>query len=78
MDSATVAVRSRWSPFARTVYSGPGVPNIVRERRPDPELTWVTNRHLLVRYDYYPGYEQTCRTKVLDVEVTCLQIDSRK
>ena len=66
-DLATVQVRSRWSPVAKLVYSGPG--SSVREV--DPEVRWIDNTHLLIRYNKWDGYEHTCKTSVESIDIVC-------
>jgi hypothetical protein len=74
-DMAHIGVRQRWSPYARTVYDGPGTSNIPGGRVTDPQVRWLDNKHLLVRYlDHGSGYEQTCTTHVFDVDVICQRL----
>lgn len=69
-DIATVDVRRRFSPFPKSVYVGPGVsPNAVEGI--EPEIRWIGNKRLLVRYYDFPGYVQRCNSRVFDVEVIC-------
>lgn len=72
LDMADVSVRHRWSPFAKVAYSGPGDAG----HGGDPQMRWIDNTHLLIRYHDYgygpgTGYEQSCLSHVLDVEVQC-------
>ncbi len=66
MDLASVNVRHSYSPFAENVYSGPG-----DSGGTDPQIRWIDNTHLLIRYHDYAGYEQTCTSRVFNVDVIC-------
>ena len=67
---ATVKVRHRYSPFAKSAYSGPGVPELWSG---DPQVRWIDNNHLLVQYvDWGTGEgEQICAPHALGVEIIC-------
>jgi hypothetical protein len=71
MDIANVAVRYRYNPFAKNVYSGPGISPIPHSSDIDPQIRWIDNTHLLIRYHDYPEYDQTCASGAFDVEVIC-------
>jgi hypothetical protein len=71
-DLADVRVRHRWSPIAKVAYFGPGD----SENGGDPQVRWLDNQHLLIRYHDYgygpgTGYEQSCVSHVLDIDVKC-------
>jgi hypothetical protein len=63
----TVKVRHRYSPFAKSVYSGPGLWN------GDPQARWIDNNHLVVGYYDWGtgGGEVVCVPHPLDVEIIC-------
>lgn len=65
--AATIKVRHRYSPFAKTVYSGSGL------WADEPRVRWIDNNHLLVRYyDWGTGDgEQVCAPHALVVEMIC-------
>jgi len=75
MDLATVMVRHRHSPFAKKAYSGPGIPPYPRTADADPQLRWVDNKHLMISYREYPGYQQTCVPHVFDLDIICQRLD---
>ncbi len=77
LDMAQVLVRPRWGLIAETAYNGPGSWAIHGDHANDPEVQWIDNSHLLVRYYDYgygkgSGYEQTCRAEAGGVEVKCM------
>jgi hypothetical protein len=72
LDLADVTVRHRWSPLAKRAYFGPGD----SRNGGDPHVRWIDNKHLLIRYHDYgyapgTGYEQSCVSHVLDIDVKC-------
>jgi hypothetical protein len=79
-DYATVAVRSRWTPWATEAYSGLGAWDFKHEKPWDPEVRWLDSSHLLIRYfDYRAGTtgrstRTTCRTQIGTVQVVCEQL----
>jgi hypothetical protein len=75
LDIAAVSVRSRWSPHARSVYTGAGDWGAPFGRRNDPEVRWIDNDHLMIRYrDYGRGYQQDCQQRVGDIQITCVRL----
>jgi hypothetical protein len=72
-DIATVQVRHRYSPFAKNVYWGPGDSDYpkVRAGTIDPQVRWIDNKHLYIRYYRWAGYDQVCVPRALGIEVTC-------
>jgi len=76
-DMATVTVRHRYSPFARNVYSGPGESDYPRVRATGPQVRWVDNKHLLVRYCDWPGSDQICASHSFGIEVICERLPSQ-
>jgi len=66
---SSVKVRHRYSPFAKSVFSGTGFWNT------DPHVRWIDNNHLLIQYDDYDDWphegEQVCSPQALGVEIIC-------
>jgi hypothetical protein len=65
-EFATVEVRHRYSPFSKSVYSGPGLSGGI-----DPQVRWIENNRLLVRYDEWNKYDRVCIPHALGVEIIC-------
>jgi hypothetical protein len=76
-DYATVDLRSRWIPWAETVYSGVGSWDFKNTKPLDPEVRWLDGAHLLIRYyDNGSGEEGrgapvTCKNRIGDVQIIC-------
>ena len=71
-DFATVKVRHRYSPFFQKVYSGPGYPPGPFSPDRDPQVRWLDNRHLLIRYhDWGYEYDQSCAPRASGVDIIC-------
>ena len=75
-DIATVKVRHRYSPFAKTVYSGSGWSDSPDLHDTNPQVRWIDNKHLIIRYYEFPGYEQVCAPHALGIEVVCEHLPS--
>ena len=69
LDIASVNVRNRWIPYANTAYSGPGWSDYPEVRDTDPQIRWIDNNHLLIRY--HDAYGQKCGHDRSGVEVIC-------
>jgi hypothetical protein len=76
-DYAIVLVRSSWYPFADRVYVGLGNWDSKREKPDSPELQWLDDSRLLIRYsDDRTGTEgrggpATCRNQVGNIRILC-------
>ena len=70
-DIASVKIRHRYSPFYTTVYSGLGAAGNPAVHSTDPQVRWLDNRHLLIRYQEWSGYSQICASNGSGIEVVC-------
>jgi hypothetical protein len=76
-DYATVELRSRWTPWAESVYSGLGNWDFKNDKPGDPEVRWLDGTHLLIRYyDDRTGKEgrggpATCLKRIGEVQILC-------
>lgn len=76
-DYASVSVRSRWIPWAHTVYSGVGVWDFKRATPADPEVRWLDDSHLMIRSHYVQRPHTTCLNRVGELRITCEPIPWR-
>ncbi len=75
LDIADVSVRDWWSPHGKSVYTGPGYWGAPFGRKNDPEVRWIDNNHLMIRYhDYGTDYVQTCEQHVGNIQITCVRL----
>ena len=76
-DYAFVLVRSSWYPFADRVYVGLGNWDFKGDKPDSPELQWLDDSRLLIRYlDDRTGTEgrggpATCRNQVGKIRIRC-------
>jgi hypothetical protein len=76
-DYANVDVRSRWSLFPRNAYRGLGYWDFKNGKPLYPEVRWLDNTHLSIRFwDDRTGKEgrgapATCVSRVGDIQVVC-------
>jgi hypothetical protein len=76
-DYAIVLVRSSWYPFADRVYDGLGNWDFKREKPDSPEVQWLDDSRLLIRYrDDRSGTEgrggpAACRNQVGKIRILC-------
>lgn len=80
VDTAEVSVRHAFDPYAHRVYTGP-VHFDPAQSPPEPELQWVDDTHLLIRYHtwLYPNgtsvaREQGCAAEAEGVSIRCEEI----
>jgi hypothetical protein len=79
-DYATVRVRRAWSPFSETVYSGLGSWDFKENRQTNPEVRWIDNSTLLIRYyDDRRGSEgrggpALCENRSGRIRIQCVHI----
>lgn len=75
LDIADVSVRGRWSPHASSVYTGPGDWGVPFGRKNDPEVSWIDNNHLMIRYrDYGSDYVQSCEQHLGEIQISCVRL----
>lgn len=81
---ATVDIRPRWIPWAANVYSGLGNWDFKNDKPRDPEVRWLNNADLLIRY--YDdrtlgggrGGPAICIDRIGDIKIVCESIGFRK
>jgi len=72
-----VDLRARWAPWAENVYRGLGSWDFKHGKPFDPEVRWIDNSHLSIRFlDNRTGKEgrggpPRCLTRVGAVQIVC-------
>jgi hypothetical protein len=73
-DYATVLVRHSWYPFADHAYDGIGSWDFNHEKAASPEVRWLDDSRLLIRYfDDHTGTDgrATCRNQIGKIRILC-------
>jgi hypothetical protein len=70
-DYATVYLRSRWIPWAKTAYSGVGIWDFSSDKPSEPQVRWLDGMHLLIKYHDHPGATATCVNRIEEVQIVC-------
>jgi hypothetical protein len=76
-DYATVRVRRSWIPFSTIVYTGLGFWDFKQNKQSSPEVMWINNTTLLIRYyDDRKSHEgrgaTSCKNTFEGIQIKCV------
>ncbi len=67
-DYANVRLRSSWDPHAENIFHGTGYWDFKNNRPYAPEVAWLDNTHLQIRY---LGGAPACKNTLGEIEIVC-------
>jgi hypothetical protein len=78
-DYAIVRIRESWNLISKTVYQGLGAPNLNTKAAEHPEVNWLNNSTLQIRYyDDRKGLEgkgtANCRKAAGEIQIKCVNL----
>jgi hypothetical protein len=68
-DYASISIRPRWSPFAKRIFSGEAQWDFKLHKLASPELKWLDNSRLSIRY----YGDATCERRAENIEIICVK-----
>ena len=70
-DYANVTLRRNWIPFAETAYQGTGHWDFSHNKPGYPEVRWLDDSHLSIKYYDDEGDRAVCRDHIGTIRIDC-------